>query len=210
MKDYREIIRYVVMVAVALCTTALFAGCKNETDDTLTKQQQDIEKYLQSSHKPQLIDEIEVANSLEESPAFYTRWDMDLYRYIETYYDAERDTKPEVTRGTTFDIIYTAYIFTGSAPSLANMYATNDATKIDELKNAGLTTEYEWSFEPYRVTLGGDKLMSGLNTALDGCREGDKVEIYMTYAEAYGNRYLGKVPSRSSVVWFVEITEIIK
>jgi FKBP-type peptidyl-prolyl cis-trans isomerase len=52
--------------------------------------------------------------------------------------------------------------------------------------------------------------MSGLNTALDGCREGDKVEIYMTYAEAYGNRYLGKVPSRSSVVWFIEITEIIK
>ena len=144
---------------------------------TLTKQQQDIEKYLQSSHKPQLIDEVEVANSLEENPAFYTRWDMDLYRYIETYYDAERDTKPEVTRGTTFDIIYTAYIFTGSAPSLANMYATNDAKKIDELKNAGLTTEYEWSSEPYRVTLGGDKLMSGLNTALDGCREGDKVEI---------------------------------
>jgi FKBP-type peptidyl-prolyl cis-trans isomerase 2 len=133
---------------------------------------------------------------------------MDLYRYIETDYDEGRDSKAEIVRGTTFEIIYTAYIFSGSAPTTANMYATNDAENIQKLQNEGLNTEYEWTSEPMKIKLGSDKLTSGLETALEGCREGDVVEIYMTYAEAYGNKYIGKVPSKSSVVWFIKITNV--
>jgi FKBP-type peptidyl-prolyl cis-trans isomerase 2 len=90
------------------------------------------------------------------------------------------------------------------------MYATNDKESLLQLENAGLNTSYEWTTDPMRITLGSDSLISGLETALEGCREGDTVEIYLTYNEAYGNNYIGKVPSNSSVVWFIQITDIIE
>lgn len=209
MKGLHKIsLRAVMLMIISIAFT--FVGCKNPTDNVLTQQQQSIERYLQNSHNPRLIDEAEIGNAMTDNPAFYTRWELDIYRYIATYYDEGRGEKPEIYRGTTFEIIYTAYLFTGSSPTVANMYATNDAEKILELQNSGLNTEYEWSTEPMRVTLGTDDLVSGLNTALEGCREGDSVEVYLTFAEAYGNNYLGKVPSKSSVVWFIEITKIIE
>lgn len=209
MKGLRKISLHLVMLML-IGIAFTFAGCKNPTDTVLTQQQQSIEKYLQNSHNPRLIDEAEIVNSLEENPAFYTRWEMDIYRYIATYYDEGRSQKPEISRGTTFEIIYTAYIFSGNNPAVSNMYATNDAAMLSELEALGLNITYEWSTEPMRVTLGTDDLVSGLNTALEGCHEGDIVEIYLTFPEAYGNSYLGKVPSKSSVAWFIEITNIIE
>ena len=50
MRNYRKILCSVVMPIIAFGIALLFAGCKNETDTTLTQQQQSIEKYLQTSH----------------------------------------------------------------------------------------------------------------------------------------------------------------
>ena len=61
-----------------------------------------------------------------------------------------------------------------------------------------------------RITLGKGELLSSLETALEGCREGDEVEIYLTYPEAYGNKYIGKVPSKSSQMWVIKIDKVIK
>lgn len=199
-----------VMLAAVFSIAMLFSGCKNETDTTLNQQQQSIEKYLKNSHNPRLIEESEIGNSMDENPAFYTRWDMDIYRYISTYYDEGREEKPELYKGATFEMTYTAYIFTGNNPTVSNMYATNDAEQLAKLEAAGLNTSYEWSTEPMRITLGSGELVRGLETALVGCREGDNIEIYLTYTEAYGKKYIGKVPSRSSVVWFIDIDKIIE
>ena len=198
------------LVVAMVCAAIAFVSCKNDTDTVLTKQQDAIEKYLTSSHTPKLINETEVANSLEENPPFFTRWDLDIYRYIATYYDEGRENRAEIYRGTTFAIVYTAYLFNGNKPSVADMYATNNPDSITELTQAGLNTSYEWSTEPMRITLGSSDLVSGLETALEGCREGDSVEIYLTYLEAYGNNYIGKVPSKSSVVWYIDIIDVVE
>ena len=198
------------IVLAMVCAIIAFVSCKNDTDTVLTKQQDAIEKYLTSSHTPKLINETEVAYSPDENPAFFTRWDLDIYRYIATYYDEGREDKAEIYRGTTFDIVYTAYLFNGSKPSVTDMYATNNPDSITELTNTGLNTSYEWSTEPMRITLGSSSLVSGLETALEGCREGDSVEIYLTYLEAYGNNYIGKVPSKSSVVWYIDIVDVVE
>lgn len=198
------------LVVAMVCVAIAFVSCKNDTDTVLTKQQDAIEKYLTSSHTPKLINETEVANSLEENPPFFTRWDLDIYRYIATYYDEGRENRTEIYRGTTFQIVYTAYLFNGNKPSVADMYATNNPDSITELTQAGLNTSYEWSTEPMRITLGSSDLVSGLETALEGCREGDSVEIYLTYLEAYGNNYIGKVPSKSSVVWYIDIVDVVE
>lgn len=204
MKYIRNIASIVAVVVAAF----LAVGCNNDTDTVLTSQQTGIERYLTGSHQPRLIVEDEIGNSLDEQPQFYTRWGQNIYRYIATYYDEGREGKDEVRNGSTIEIVYTAYLFHNSAPTVNDMFATNDAESLDTLIAAGLDAEYEWSTEPMRVKIGSSQLLEGLETALKGCREGDSVEIYLTYEAAYGKHYIGEVPSKSAVVWFIDIVSV--
>ena len=196
-----------VLVVVALAA-AFVVSCSNENDSVLTTQQNKIASYLTSSHQPRLIPESEVSASLDSEPQFYTQWGLDIYRYIATYYDEGRDEWQEVTSRSTMEIVYTAYVFPNAKPTIANMYATNDPDSIAELEKLGLNTEYEWTTDPMVVTLGKEEILPGLETALVGCREGDSVEIYLTYDEAYGKHYVGMVPAKSAVVWFIDIVDV--
>ena len=42
------------------------------------------------------------------------------------------------------------------------------------------------------------------------CVEGDSVEIYLTYDAAYGKHYVGMVPAKSAVVWYIDIVSVTK
>lgn len=192
------------MLAIAL----LSLSCSNDADTTLTSQQKAIENYLTGSHQPRLIEEINIPESMEEQPAFYTHWALNVFRYISTYYDEGRDSKPAISKGTTFNIKYSAYTFKSSKPKIDDLFATNDPAKIEELYR-GYDDETILSSEPMRITLGNGDLVSGLERALEGCREGDKIEVYLTYEAAYGKKYIGMVPSKSAVMWEIEILDIL-
>lgn len=206
MKVFRRI---AYLGAVALIAMAI-VSCSNENDTVLTSQQTSISRYLTSSHQPKLIPEAEIANALDNEPQFYTNWGLDIYRYIATYYAEGRQEKSVVERGSEIAITYNAYIFNGSKPAIANLYATNDPAMIAELEAQGLNTTYEWSDEPMTVTLGREEILPGLETALVGCVEGDTVEIYLTYDAAYGKHYVGMVPAKSAVVWYIDIVSVTK
>ena len=206
MKVFRRI---AYLGAVALIAMAI-VSCSNENDTVLTSQQTSISRYLTSSHQPKLIPEAEIANALDNEPQFYTNWELDIYRYIATYYDEGREDKAVVERGSEIAITYKAYIFSGSKPTMANLYATNDAATIAELEAQGLNTSYEWSDEPMVVTMGREEILPGLETALIGCVEGDSVEIYLTFDAAYGKHYVGMVPAKSAVVWYIDIVSVTK
>ena len=113
-----------------------------------------------------------------------------------------------VTSRSQIEIVYTAYVFANAKPTVVNMYATNDPDSIAELEKLGLNTQYEWTTDPMVVTLGKEEILPGLETALVGCREGDSVEIYLTYDQAYGKHYVGKVPAKSAVVWYIDIIDV--
>ena len=197
-----------VTTIIAMFTIALLSlSCSNDTDTTLPAQQKAIENYLKGSHNPRLIEEINIPESMDEHPAFYTHWALNVFRYIATYYDEGRESKPVINRGTTFDIKYTAYTFKSGAPTINDMFATNDQAKIDELYR-GYDDENVWSTEPMRITLGHQDLVSGLEKALEGCRKGDKIEVYLTFEAAYGKKYIGMVPSKTAVMWDIEILEV--
>ena len=198
----------VAVVVVVALAAAFVVSCSNENDSVLTTQQNKIASYLTSSHQPRLIPESEVSASLDSEPQFYTQWGLNIYRYIATYYDEGRAEWQEVTSRSTIEIVYTAYVFPNAKPTIANMYATNDPDSIAELEKLGLNTEYEWTTDPMVVTLGKEEILPGLETALVGCREGDSVEIYLTYDEAYGKHYVGMVPAKSAVVWFIDIVDV--
>lgn len=196
-----------IMVVVALAA-AFVVSCSNENDTVLTGQQNNISRYLTSSHQPRLVAEADVPAQTTPDPHFYTHWGLNIYRYIATYYAEGREEWSEVTSRSQIEIVYTAYVFTNSKPTVANMYATNDPDSIAELEKLGLNTEYEWTTDPMVVTLGKEEILPGLETALVGCREGDSVEIYLTYDEAYGKHYVGMVPAKSAVVWYIDIVDV--
>lgn len=200
--------RNIAFWVVALVATLFVVSCSNDTDTVLTSQQNSISKYLEGSHQPRLIPESEISSSLDNEPEYYEQWGLDLYRYIATRYAEGRNAKPTVDWDSTITISYSAYIFTGSKPAISSLYATNEEDKIEELKNLGLNTSYEWTTDPLEVTIGESAILKGLEEALPECKEGDTVEIYMTFTKANGNNYVGMVPAKSAVVWIINILSV--
>lgn len=205
---YMRTKRNIAFWVVALVATLFVVSCSNDTDTVLTSQQTSISNYLTKSHSPKLIPESEISSSLDNEPEYYEQWGLDLYRYIATRYAEGRDEKPTVDWGSTITISYSAYIFTGSKPSTSNLYATNEEDKIEELKKLGLNTSYEWTTDPLELTIGESAILKGLEEALPECKEGDTVEIYMTFTKANGNNYVGMVPAKSAVVWIINILSV--
>jgi FKBP-type peptidyl-prolyl cis-trans isomerase 2 len=81
--------------------------------------------------------------------------------------------------------------------------------KIAALVKKGLDPEF-WSEEPLVVKLGTTNIIKGVEKALIGCREGDEVEIYMTFVTGYDDLAVGMVPKDSSVAWMLTISSVKK
>ncbi|MFR9523920.1 MAG: hypothetical protein SNH94_05040 [Rikenellaceae bacterium] len=186
----------------------LFAACSDVDQDTLEDQQEDIVDFLTTDHDPLLISESEVAESLDNDPEFYTTTGTTAYRYIVDYYNPDRATRTEVKSGDTLWLTYWCYDFSSySTPSSSYLYFTNDPSYKDALVEAGLNVEY-WSFEPSKVVLGQGDILNAIETSLVGCREGDFVEIYLTYNMAYGSVWIGVSSLESPIAFFCTIDSI--
>ena len=53
-----------------------------------------------------------------------------------------------------------------------------------------------------------DGIIKGMADALLGCREGDAVEVYMTYNMAYGDDYFGIIPKESPIAWLFTVDAV--
>ena len=79
-----------MIMMLAVVAMAFVVGCSDD-DKMVESQRNTIERYLTSSHQPRLIPESEIENSLEFNPPFYEKLSQNVYRYIATYYNADRD-----------------------------------------------------------------------------------------------------------------------
>lgn len=184
------------------------AAC-SDNDTTIESQRTSIVRYLTATHVPALVSAEDAENSLDPEPAFYDRIGQDVYRYIATYYDEGRDARAVAEQGDEVDITYTAYVFTGGVPRVSSVYASNDPATIAELVAEGLDAEY-WTTDPLSVKLGSTDIIKGVVRSLEGCREGDEVEAYMTLDAAYGDDVVGVVPKESAVVWTYRVDRVRK
>lgn len=198
-------IKYAIWVVIAL----LVSGCSND-EEMLTKQKDSIVKYLTSARR--LIDEQEVSSSIEENPAFYTNLDNSTYRHIVNYYEAGREEWMEVEPSSIIDIIFEAYTFSGSEPSIRDLYWTNIQETISkvEASNTHVYDKLVWSTDPLTVRLGRGEVLKGLEQALVGCRDQDSVQVYITSNAAYGKHTIGSVAKNSSVAWYIKILSVTK
>ncbi|MEG1622658.1 MAG: FKBP-type peptidyl-prolyl cis-trans isomerase [Alistipes sp.] len=196
-------------LCILLCTLFVAIGCSNE-EDILPKQQEQIVAFLKGSHSPRLISEQELKESLEPKPAYFTAAGNTAYRYISTQYNPDRETRTPVVVGSKLSITFRAYLFNNKMPSTLDIYYTNDELMKEELIKAGLTLGF-WPFgQPFEITLGQTDIIKGLEVSLEGCREGDHVELYMTYKMAYGKDFMYNLPKESPVVWLFTIDKVEK
>ena len=194
---------FILLLFVLLC------ACKQD-DSVLTNQQTSIVRYLESSHQPRLMSEENARESIDENPEYYVNYKNEAYRYIATMYDEGRDGRTEIESGDVVSIYFNAYVF--AYASLANVmpYWSNRAEVIEAMQQVagGLNPQY-WSTEPLRLRAGGSDI-SGVSRALVGCREGDEVEVYMTFPAAYGGGIVGVVPKESPTAWLFTIVSVTK
>ena len=199
-----------VWIAFVVAASLLFSvACSDEAVDVAETQRNSIVSYLTSSHSPRLINKKDVGQALEKNPPFYEQVEYNTFRYIDDYYNPERESRVQVAEGDEVELTFPAYIFSGSKPAVSAIYLTNDQVQIDALQNTGLNVEY-WKAEPLRVKIGQTNIIKGVEVSLIGCREGDSVEVYMTLDAAYGDDVVGVVPLESSVVWYYTIDKVVR
>lgn len=199
----------IALIIIPLLAAVLY-GCSDDTDGILSRQQTSMTSYLTSTHSPRLIAEENLDSSLESEPQYYSTFGQTAYRYISTLYDEGRDQRTEVEWGDIVTIRYTAYVFDFRNVTAENIYATNELASIIELEEAGLNTEYEWTTDPLSIELGTTDIIKGIEKSLVGCRQGDRVEVYMTFSMAYDDMSIGTVPYQSPVAWIFTIDTVTK
>ena len=173
------------------------AGCSEEDDNTLSQQQRQILSFLTGTLGLRTQEEAEDPSSEVENAPFYTATGNTAYRWITNYYDADRGQRAEVGYGSTVTLTLSLYKFDYRKISDRSVpLYTNDESKRVVLTDAGLNTEY-WTFAPYTMTVGETRTIKGLESSLVGCRQGDIVELYMTYTMAYGDDWLYAVEQQS-------------
>lgn len=188
---------------------ALLVGC-SQTDDTNYDQRADIIEYLEEDHSPTLLSESDAAESLDDESPFYTMGGYAIFRYIENYYNVNRESMAQIQKGSTISITYTLYNFEDyTTPSELTILSSNDADQIALLEqlDGGLNTTY-WSTDPLSLKVGDGTLLSSVEDMLVGCREGDVVEFYMTLDEAYGSSIIGLSVADAPLALFCEILTV--
>ena len=194
--------RLITLLGLAL--PVLLSSCSDEKD-ILPEQRQKIVSYLEKTHSPALIPEASVGE--DGQLPFYTTAGSTVYRYIVNYYRPDRESNPEVTAASKVTITFRAYVFGYSniTDSTFPFYSTDPLRRM-AYEDLGLTPG-AWSFEPLTLDMRGD-ILKGLRHALLGCRAKDDVEAYMTYNEAFGDKYFTTIPRESPVAWYFRVESV--
>ncbi|MEG2365623.1 MAG: FKBP-type peptidyl-prolyl cis-trans isomerase [Alistipes sp.] len=197
---------------ILLMLSALLCSC-GEKEDILPEQQTKFISYLTTTHVPKLVSEREKNAAQEKNLEYYTTAGDSTYRYIVDIYNVDREQKAQVEYGDSLSLTFRMYVFAfkdivTKGDKIDMPYYTNDPLLELPMIDVGLTPG--WVFEPLDIKLGTTPILKGLEIALPGCREGDVVELYMSYNMAYGSADFGLVPKKSPVAILFTVVKVKK
>ena len=175
---------HILRLALAALVVSGLPGCSN--DDEIDTQRTAIEKYLTSKNY-----------------AYDNRGGALCYTANRDRADYE--TAEIASGGDQVTFNFAAYIFNSG---LGSLYYTNIA-ELAEKNLAGLDTEF-WSFEPVTARVGNSGLVKGVDLALNGCREGDSVQVFLTSELCYDKKQTGILPKNTPTVFILKITDVTK
>lgn len=105
-------------------------------------------------------------------------------------------------------IDFAVYAFSSGSSGKGELYYTNRKDLIDEESLTDL--EHYWPFEPQEISLSDSRLVKGVRLGLDGCRQGDSVQLFLVSRLGYGNKPLGLVPANTPLVWDIVVNQVVK
>lgn len=209
------------VVLLWLFSLVALPGCSDD-EETLTQQRTRMVSYLTSTHNPRLVAEENLEP--ESQLPFYSVLGETVWRYIDQddYYDPDRVDRPEVRADSRVTLTMSCYAFSfanivsipdggiteSNISRITPPYFSNDPDFEVYFAAAGLTPG-AWSFEPLVLDLRSADIIKGLRYALEGCRQGDRVEAYMTYTMAYGDKeYMYFIPKETPVAIFFTVVRV--
>lgn len=177
MKTIRNILAS-ILLAVITCSCV-----KEKLEMTYNKQEESIDKYIQSSLKDSMT-------------VTYNNGSARL-----TLAPGEgEELGPEGTVG----FYYAGYVFKGNLNS-ANMFATNHEATATAAKWA--LTEPDYSL--MEINLKDGELLEGVRNGLVGVKPGEECEILFCGKYGFGNSTFGMIPANSALafkIWVVSVS----
>lgn len=177
----RNSIPLILSVFLFLCSCG-----KSSLETTFASQSDKIDSY--------------VTRQLESHPEYRVVYDEGVVRMIVA--DGEG---AELAKGGRVTFYYVGYTFNNTTISVNNMFATNDP---DVAASSNWDLSDSTLFVPTTITLGKDKLVSGLEIGLRGVQAGEDSFIFFSGKYGFGKQQLGTIPANAAICYHVRIEEI--
>jgi len=211
-----------IAILLSLAVSGAVVSACSDDEDVFGTQKNAIVSFLEQTHQPRLVAEEEVEEG--SRAGFYTLAGDAVYRYIdiEDCYNPDRGNRPAVSGNSRVTIVFRAYVFQNriiaglpdggltesNFSSVTPPFFANDPAYEPYFRMAGLTPG-AWKFEPLVLDMRDPGIIKGLHRALLGCRQGDRVEAYMTYNMAYGDKtYMYMIPKNTPVAVFFSVDKV--
>ena len=189
---------------IGLLCIAASSCIKEKLETTYKKQESQIDSYLSKSNTAKRDSTI----VYEDGTTKDTTWTENLeivYNKGAARLITKKGTGPQLSEDGAVSFYYAGYVFKGSAPSPATLFATNHQTTAE-------TSRFEVTDADYsllEVNMAEAELLEGLRDGLVGVRSGEECEILFTAKYGYGNRTFGIIPANSALlyrIWVVGVS----
>lgn len=180
----KKISGYLICAAAAVCC---MLSCRKESlEETYSSQEDRIDSFIEGL--------------MNQDPAPRVVRNGGSNRIVLT-----EGTGEVLETGGTVSFYYAGYVFTGSAPSAENLFATNREETATE---SGWTlTSPDYGI--LTLTLDEDtELLEGLKNGLAGVRGGEICYIVFSGKHGFGNEITGTVPANSALIYQIWVESL--
>ena len=176
--------RYIICAAAAACC---LVSCKKESLETTYSSQEDrIDSFIEGL--------------MREDPAPRIVRNGGSNRIVLTEGNGE-----VLETGGTVSFYYAGYIFSGSAPTAGNLFATNREETATE-SGWNLTSP---DYNILTLTLDDDtELLEGLRNGLSGVRGGEVCYIVFSGKYGFGDEIIGNIPANSALIFLIWVESL--
>jgi FKBP-type peptidyl-prolyl cis-trans isomerase len=192
------------IVFIGLLCIAASSCIKEKLETTYKKQESQIDSYLSKSNTAKRDSTI----VYEDGTTKDTTWTENLeivYNKGAARLITKKGTGPQLSEDGAVSFYYAGYVFKGSAPSPAALFATNHQTTAETSRFE--VTDADYSL--FEVNMAETEILEGLRDGLVGVRSGEECEILFTAKYGYGNRTFGIIPANSALlyrIWVVGVS----
>lgn len=177
--------RVMMSVCIALVLTAAAACTKEEVKTTYSRQEKNIESFVNS-----------MLNSIDTSYVVYNNGSS---RVVTVYGEGD-----SLARTGTVSFYYAGYVLNGATLNSTSMFATNS----EEVANAASWSLTGADYELMTLNLGSADIVEGLRAGLVGVKKGQECYILFSGKHGFGKKALGTIPANAALAYHIWVDSV--